>query len=480
MISLPVDLTFDNFTSVLRSFNLPEKAILAVSGGRDSMVLAHQCAITAKTLNIHFIAVTIDHGLREGSRQEAQKAHAWCTDLGLTHEVISWVHPSKGGEGVINNGVQAKARHARYNLLLEAAERHGAGVILTAHTKTDLAETVFMRLMRGSGVDGLGGMKEENLIAAGAKAPVRLIRPCLDVTREAMTAFAKQNDIRFIDDPSNDNPDFERIKVRGLLSGLESQDLLTPSALALTAKRCRKEQKRKQDVCWSLLQNAGGVFMRWGGIGFDRSRICPQRDGVMVARALFAVGAGEHPPKEEDVITLTEKLLQGTRNDPHRGKISLGGAIMELREKRLLIYREPAALYGRGNEKENKDGGGHEEARYQQLRHILLPGQKTLWDRRFIVSNGFTDKNVMVSLRPRIADNDSFFPDCPKDGLAGYPIISIASTSHQKIDKSIIDTDGYQNYLRLESDRAIKITCLSEERFKGEVLRFLPLEDANM
>ena len=130
---------------------LPEKVLIAVSGGRDSMVLSSLCANLSPDFEIpEFIAVTIDHDLREGSGREAAQVSRWCKDMGLDHHILRWDHEEKNlqtGEkenSGVSTGLQARARSARYGLLIRAAVHHKCGAVLTAHSATDQAETVMM------------------------------------------------------------------------------------------------------------------------------------------------------------------------------------------------------------------------------------------------------------------------------------------------------------------------------------------------
>ena len=196
---------------------------------------AAHCAKSGASLN----AFTGDHGLREGSDADARKTAAWCGDMGLHCEVLSW----RGDKPT--TGVQAAARSARYRLLAEAAEQWGASALMTAHSADDQAETVFMRLARGAGPKGLAGMEDEIQIAAGAASPVRLLRPLLCFSRARLTATVEAFEQPFIDDPSNDDPKFERVRVRALLAALEENELLTVDALITRTP-------------WQLLKPLGG------------------------------------------------------------------------------------------------------------------------------------------------------------------------------------------------------------------------------
>ncbi|MHA7873600.1 MAG: tRNA lysidine(34) synthetase TilS, partial [Hyphococcus sp.] len=211
----------EEFAACLDDLNVRGAFAIAVSGGRDSMALARLAAVFAARKKVRVLALTVDHGLRPESAQEAEQAAAWCKAAGLTHCILTW----EGAKP--SSGIQEAARHARYKLLAQAVEEAGLATLLTAHSADDQAETVFMRLARGAGAAGLSGMSATRLIAAGPGAPIRLVRPFLTAPRNRLTAAVEGFRQPYIDDPGNDDPAFERIRARALLAALEQQSILT-------------------------------------------------------------------------------------------------------------------------------------------------------------------------------------------------------------------------------------------------------------
>jgi len=345
----------------------PGKRLLAVSGGRDSMVLLDLCA------NGHYadqLAVaTVDHGLRPSGAQEAEIVAGVCRHYGVAHTTLHWSEPDGGA------GLQARARQARYRLLICHAEAIGARAILTAHTLDDQAETVLMRLARGSGVSGLSGMAPDRQVAVDGGAVIRLLRPLLEWTRADITATASARNLPYADDPSNDDPGFERVRVRGLLAATAERGLLDGAALTRSAAAIRDRLGDAGRDERRTLAQLGGVFMRWGGIELDaaavsapHSGIHPARITACLVRALYAVGAQVHPPLASQVGEAIARL--GTDR-----RATLGGVLMAVEGARLRLYREPAGFRGRG------------EALPAAPAQTLEPGTTTLWDRRFILKN---------------------------------------------------------------------------------------------
>lgn len=174
--------------------------MLAVSGGPDSLallLLAQQCA--AKRI----VAATVDHQLRPESANEAVYVGTICQQLGIPHLVLT-------PERKIVGNIQSSARAARYELLATAAEAHRCASIATAHHADDQLETLLMRLMRGSGVDGLASIRTRN---------GDVVRPLLGFSKLELEEICAAAGITPVRDPSNDNPDFDRVAVRQWLAG---------------------------------------------------------------------------------------------------------------------------------------------------------------------------------------------------------------------------------------------------------------------
>ncbi len=195
--------------------------LLAVSGGPDSMALLDwlgrgwQGAVSA---------ATVDHGLRPESAGEAAMVARYCDSAGMAHATL---HPAVP----ITGSLQSAARTARYALLQAHADAIGAQFIVTAHHADDQLETMLMRLARGGGVDGL----------AGIRARVgRVVRPLLGFRKADLLGHCQRAGIAFVEDPSNANRDFDRVRMREALAGFDAIDPLqaarSASALAQAAE----------------------------------------------------------------------------------------------------------------------------------------------------------------------------------------------------------------------------------------------------
>jgi tRNA(Ile)-lysidine synthase len=200
--------------------------LAAVSGGPDSMALMHGLARWASLKRRPPIHVaTVDHGLRTGAAEEAAFVAREAAQLGLPHRTLVWTGQKPA------TGIQEAAREARYRLLIEHARETGASHLVTAHTLDDQAETVMMRLSRGSGLSGLAGMRRET-----SRQGIRHVRPLLGIPKSTLLDQCRQHGRRFVTDPSNADERYARVRWRRLMPLLAAEGL-TAERLARLAER---------------------------------------------------------------------------------------------------------------------------------------------------------------------------------------------------------------------------------------------------
>jgi len=207
--------------------------VLAVSGGPDSIALMWLAARWRSTLarGPRLIAVTVDHGLRAEAAAEAREVKRLARTLDLPHRTMRWT-----GEKP-KTGLPAAARAARYRLLAQAARACGATHILTAHTRDDQAETLLMRLLRGSGIGGLAAMARES-----ERDGVLLARPFLHVAKSQLVTTLKKAKIGFADDPTNRDTNFTRPRLREIMPVLAAEGGDARSLARLASRLARANQ----------------------------------------------------------------------------------------------------------------------------------------------------------------------------------------------------------------------------------------------
>lgn len=338
---------------LLEPWSREDRVALAVSGGVDSVAMmlmaARWRALSACTPSL--LVLTVDHGLRPQAILEAQKVAEWACGLGLKHQILSW----RGSKPVAN--IQAIAREVRYRLMIDACHRLNASCLFTAHHLQDQAETVMLRLARGSGVDGLAAMLVETPMMG-----VRICRPFLNVPRARLRSTVSAAGHSFIDDPSNEDSSFARVRIRALMGRLSAEGF-SAARLADTARRMRRAKIALDEAVDALsvraahLDPMGFCVLRRAAL----SAVSGELTLRLLVRALMAVGGRIVRPRAR----LSERLVQAVE-DGVVGRRTLHGCRIDLREHDILIWRES----GRCGLPVLK----------------LHPGDRALWDGRFQVS----------------------------------------------------------------------------------------------
>src|SRR5690349_9085259 len=233
---------------------------LAVSGGSDStalMVLFAEWLAQTKHSPADVFVLTVDHGLRAQSGREAERVAQMAAQLGFRQAILPWLGAKP------KSGVQAAARAARYGLLTRFMAAQGLRLLLTAHTADDQAETLLMRLARGSGLDGLAAMAPLAPLAAarpGDTEEILLARPLLGVGKAALKAALVARGVPWMEDESNAAPIFERSRWRAAGATL-NQLGLTGDSLGLSARRL---QRARAGLEWALAEFCARDAGRYG------------------------------------------------------------------------------------------------------------------------------------------------------------------------------------------------------------------------
>ena len=198
-------------------FNIP-KLGLAISGGPDSMALAFlsKCYLLKENLNGKFFIV--DHKLRKESSTEAKLLKNFLRKFNINCEILNWQ-----GKKPLSN-VQAIARKNRYQLLKKACKKNNISNLLTGHHKDDVYENFFIRMLRGSGLKGLVSFTET---CSKLENNLQILRPFIKVEKKELIYISKTVFNFFVKDPSNENLDFQRIRIRKLMLELKKEGLDT-------------------------------------------------------------------------------------------------------------------------------------------------------------------------------------------------------------------------------------------------------------
>ncbi len=217
---------------------------LAFSGGGDSTALIH----ALRDFRANTLVLIVDHGLRKDSQSEALKAQKFAQILGYEARVLQWDTDSKSGP--VKTGIQEKARQARYGLLGAECRAEGIAYLITGHTKDDQAETLFMRYDRQTDWRGACGMSEIRFAPLWPElAEVTVLRPLLNITRQALRTYNLNQSLSWTEDPSNADVSYARIRARQELSqSLRLQKILLDPVRDLR-RGVMAEQTRIR--CWA-------------------------------------------------------------------------------------------------------------------------------------------------------------------------------------------------------------------------------------
>ena len=336
---------------------LPKDAPFAIafSGGGDSTALVHALKDHPRAKCVFIV----DHALREGSDIEAESAARFAENCGYQAEILRWQHNSPV------TAIQEKARCARYALMGEACRKLGIQYLLTAHSEDDQAETLLMRYERKTDWRGAAGMAELAYAPVWPElALVKIVRPLLALSRECLRDYNRENKLKWVEDPSNQNRDYARIRARDFLrhSGGIKIDLLVTATQMRSALNVEKKILREQ---FSLI----GAINRNGYITLSDVPL-PE----LMLHMLRAV-SGQNNLIDRAKI---KRLLTSMRGATFKSA-TLGGSLLVRTETGFIICRDPVSVKGRQDTH-------HARNKMHQRLSFKLSDEVQIWDGRFSVT----------------------------------------------------------------------------------------------
>lgn len=302
---------------------LPYRVGVAVSGGSDSLALL---LLMHRIGKFELSAVTVNHGLRSSAASEAVHVSHICARLGVPHDIVEW----QGWDG--RGNLQDVARRNRYSMIAGWARMQGLEAVAVGHTRDDLAETFLMRLSRAAGVDGLAAMARRF-----DRDGMRFLRPLLSCGRAELQRYLGERKTRWVDDPSNDDIQFDRVRARQVMAALAPLGLDAPrlaqvaenlsearDALAVTAADCARSIARS---------DAGDLI-------FDRTALSAlpvELRRRLLAGALRFVASAEYPPRRDAMSDLLAAVAA-------RENRTLHGCYVMVSDMTVRVTRELAAV----------------------------------------------------------------------------------------------------------------------------------------
>ncbi|MGR9177310.1 tRNA lysidine(34) synthetase TilS [Rhizobium leguminosarum] len=379
----------------LTSLQSPARILVAISGGSDSiglLLLLDQAVKAVPHLKISLCAATVDHALRAGSADEAREVAALCASLDIPHTIMIW----QGDKP--KTGIMAAAREARYGLLATAATDFKADLIVTGHTLDDQRETLQMR-----------GMRTEQVSTGIADAVLFdrrfwILRPLLFSTRADIRAFLKERGVPWIDDPSNEDITYERVRMRRQLSvdaGMEKDiSAAWEERLALSSRGAEWLDRH-----FRLHSGLLGQVMP-DGLRQDRAVL-----DYVLARLAAVFGGQPFAPGRGHM----ERILAfATGSKP--GRMTAGRVVFDLRHDGLYLARENRGISPLA----------------------LRPGEAGVWDGRFYARNGSAASIEIQAAAAHAQDTSRFIePITAQTRGAWIPVTSTGMTEYmQRFPKS--------------------------------------------
>lgn len=339
-----VELALDTALRSAEPFETRPLLAVGVSGGADSMALAIAALAWAAERGGAVVALTVDHGLRAEAADEAAQVHGWLTTLGIEHHTLKWQR-----DGSVDSAVQAQARDTRFRLMFDWCRDHGVLHLLLAHHVRDQAETIEMRRRRSAEGEGLSGMA-----LVSEQPAARVIRPFLNIDPSDIRSFLDRREQSWIEDASNIDDRFERVRVRKSLP----DDTTAIGRIGAEHAGARAENDvaiaRAAATCLTTYPQ-GFVeidLASWGAL--KQNAQCE-----LVGRVVRTVSGAGYKSARHAV----ERLSVRMRDSGFSGA-TLGGCRLVRRGERVFVCREAAAAAGPVS---------------------VVPGRDQVWDARFRV-----------------------------------------------------------------------------------------------
>lgn len=354
------------FSSALSSFApfTSQGVAVAVSGGPDSMALALCIKQWATTQNIPVCAFIVDHALRSSSADEAIITQKQLQKLGIPTEILRWEH------GPITTKLHATARKARYALLCDACCKNNIRDLMLAHQQEDQAETILMRLAKGSGIDGLAGIAPET-----TQKNIRMLRPLLGFAKQRLIATCNTAQISFVTDPSNQSDKFARGRLRRVMPLLTNEGMTLERLcdLGTRANEARSALNHYMNLFMqtSVQRNDAGVIH----IDLLAFKTLPRAIAErVITSTLQNIHREDYAPEHASLSGLLNALCDASEMKAR----TLHGCLVSRTETQSIFMREYAAITDA---------------------LVIQPGETVLWDGRWQVTLS-PEANTAYTIRP--------------------------------------------------------------------------------
>lgn len=430
-----LNLTSENFEYVISEIiTLEDKPVIAVgvSGGADSIALTLLLKSYLDNVDGKLIALTVDHNIREESAEEAKQVHKLLSSLDIEHHILNY-------EGEIpKSNLMEEARKLRYKLLNDFCKNNNIINLAIAHHYDDQIENFFIRMDRGSGIEGLSSMPATSYVNG-----LRLIRPLLFFQKQDIYSFLKQKNIAWTEDPTNNNTTYKRNNIRKLLENINPLDKINTERVFRTAAHMSRAN--------FTINNSVNIFLSKHSTLKDNNYITIDLDEYkktdseislrVLSQLLQTFGCNIKPPRFEKLNNLHSAIRN---QDTDFKKATLLGCVIVSNNNSLSIYRDHG-LIDDNNFYFNKENN-----------------YSIHWDNRFLITlnnDSIRDRNCFVRKlneddRLQLKNIKVDFKGRNVDYLYSIPVIktTIANSNGETLEKIIAvpHINYYTNDILLE------------------------------
>jgi tRNA(Ile)-lysidine synthase len=350
-----------SFREKISSFIGKEKFAIAVSGGSDSLALSVLAKLYSLENDNDFVSLIIDHKLRKESAEEARVTYKNLTQNKIKAKILNYQ-----GEKFSSN-IQKKARDLRYDLFHKYCAKNKIKFLILAHHQDDLIENFYIRLIRGSGIKGLTSL--QNIFEYSKN--FYLLRPLLNFNKQELLTVTKKSYSSWIEDPSNKNDKFLRVRIRKMQSKLQKEGF-DPKRIIKTIDNLNTA-KDSLDFYIFKSEKKYLNFYKEGYATLKSSIFNNEAQEVIfrvIIKAIHFISGEYYPPRSDSLKGLMKNLLAKSFKSS-----TLGGCLIEKNKNIISFYRED---------------------RNVAVETLNKTKQKTNWDDRFLVNKNFNNQQQFV------------------------------------------------------------------------------------
>ena len=309
-----------------KNLNGLKRSLIAISGGPDSLALAFLAKHYSTINSVKFNYALVDHKLRKDSSLEAKKVVQILKKIDIKCKILIW----KGKKP--NSNIQKIARNNRYYLLTKECKRLKIKTILLGHQMNDMHENFFLRMSRGSGLKGLVSLGKNSEFSN-----INLLRPLINLPKDDLEKLAFTVFNTFIKDPSNNNNDFSRVRIRKILKEFKKEGLGTKK-LSLTIKNLKSANNALDYATKKNIDENATYLKKKQSYFLNKFFFLNPEEVILrsISTILKDLSGRYYPPRSKKIKRLI--LLMTSKNKPK--KTTLGGCVIEKVHETVIINRE--------------------------------------------------------------------------------------------------------------------------------------------